>query len=179
MRKRSPARLDFEVDKLTNSIENILTGEVFETEIVRLTSDDILSLTENEWLFDWKRELDEGREVYKLRTLKSPTMIQGLISMEARHDHIFIYLIESASFNKGSLKLFRGVAANVVAFACKASFERGFKGYVMFVAKSRLIEHYERSLGAKRLYGTHMFLDTEAATRLIHSYYKDFDVTRL
>ena len=28
--------LDIEIDKLTNSIENILTGEIFDTEIVRL-----------------------------------------------------------------------------------------------------------------------------------------------
>jgi hypothetical protein len=32
--------LDFEIDKLTNSIENTSTGEVFDTEIVRLTSKD-------------------------------------------------------------------------------------------------------------------------------------------
>ena len=29
--------LDFEIDKLTNSIENTITGEVFETEVVQLT----------------------------------------------------------------------------------------------------------------------------------------------
>jgi hypothetical protein len=32
--------LDFEVDKLTNSIENLATGEVFNTIIVRLRSND-------------------------------------------------------------------------------------------------------------------------------------------
>ncbi len=32
--------LDFIIDKLTNSIENTLTGEVFDTGIVRLTSAD-------------------------------------------------------------------------------------------------------------------------------------------
>ena len=30
-------QLDFEVDKLTNSIENAISGEVFETEITRIT----------------------------------------------------------------------------------------------------------------------------------------------
>ncbi len=33
-------RLDFEIDKLTSSIENTLTGEVFETDILRLHSSD-------------------------------------------------------------------------------------------------------------------------------------------
>jgi hypothetical protein len=40
MNKRKDRGLDFEVDKLTNSIENILTGEVFDTEIVRLMDSD-------------------------------------------------------------------------------------------------------------------------------------------
>jgi len=33
--------LDFVIDKLTNSIENISTGEVFDTEVMRLTLKDI------------------------------------------------------------------------------------------------------------------------------------------
>ena len=33
--------LDFEIDKLTNSIENTSTGEVFDTIIVRLTTKDL------------------------------------------------------------------------------------------------------------------------------------------
>jgi hypothetical protein len=34
--------LDFEVDKLTNSIDNASTGEVFDTVVVRLTSRDLV-----------------------------------------------------------------------------------------------------------------------------------------
>ena len=41
MNKRKEIGLDFEVDKLTNSIENLSTGEVFDTEIVRLTEIDL------------------------------------------------------------------------------------------------------------------------------------------
>jgi len=38
MNKIVETALDFEVDKLTNSIENALIGEVFDTEISRLTA---------------------------------------------------------------------------------------------------------------------------------------------
>ena len=31
---------DFEIDKLTNSIENTITGEVFDTEVTRLYSNE-------------------------------------------------------------------------------------------------------------------------------------------
>jgi hypothetical protein len=44
--------LDFVIDKLTNSIENISTGEVFDTEVVRLTLKDIVKIKKSDWQFD-------------------------------------------------------------------------------------------------------------------------------
>ena len=49
--------LYFEIDKLTNSIENTLTGEVFETEIVRITSNEQKLIKKSAWLFAWHLEL--------------------------------------------------------------------------------------------------------------------------
>ena len=40
MNKQTKIGLDFIIDKLTNSIENSSTGEVFNTEIVKLTEKD-------------------------------------------------------------------------------------------------------------------------------------------
>lgn len=37
MKKEKTIYLDFEVDRLTNSIENAISGEVFDTLIVKLT----------------------------------------------------------------------------------------------------------------------------------------------
>ncbi len=45
--------LDFIIDKLTNSIENILTGEVFDTEIAKLTDADARQIIKANWQFDW------------------------------------------------------------------------------------------------------------------------------
>jgi hypothetical protein len=118
--------LDFEIDKLTNSIEEILTGKSFETEIVRIRIEDAYLIKSGEWLFDWGIELREhGHEVYALTTRIDPATIQGLISFDERNDHIFVDLIESASYNRGKTKIFDGVPGNLVAFACKTSFERG------------------------------------------------------
>jgi len=41
--------LDVEIDKLTNSIENISTGEVFDTMVVRMTSKDLKLIHKSEW----------------------------------------------------------------------------------------------------------------------------------
>lgn len=166
--------LDFEIDKLTNSIEQVLTGEMFETEVVRLTT--FSRLIANDWVFDWQHELLQvNHEIFKLITRKDPSIIHGLISITLEDDHVMVQLIESSLFNKGKDKLFSGVAGNLMAFACKSSFEKGFGSYVVFVAKTKLIEHYEKSLGAKRLYGNRMFLDSTAACALVRSYFKDFD----
>ena len=83
-------------------------------------------------------------------------------------------LIENAKFNKGRNKLYKGVAGNLVAFACKTSFENGFDGVVSFIAKSQLIDHYTQSLGAKLFGGNRMFIDTREALILTTKYFKDF-----
>lgn len=68
MKKRQSSGLDFIIDKLTKSVENTLTGEVFDTEIVRLTSTDAKQIKKAEWQFDWHREIkDKTKEVYKLK----------------------------------------------------------------------------------------------------------------
>lgn len=83
-------------------------------------------------------------------------------------------LIESATFNKGKSKLYRGVAGNLVAFGCKMLFEKKYDGVVSFIAKTQLVEHYEQTLGAKFFSGNRMFIDTKEAFILTTKYFKDF-----
>jgi hypothetical protein len=94
VKKQKEIGLDFEIDKLTNSIENLATGEVFDTEIVRLGEPDIKQIKKADWQFDWHKELkDKSKQVYKLTTVNNPTIIQGLVSIEDKKDHIFMHLI--------------------------------------------------------------------------------------
>ncbi len=51
--------LDFEVDRLTNSIENAISGEVFDTLIVKLT--DGKEIKKNEWAFNWYNEIKDRK----------------------------------------------------------------------------------------------------------------------
>src|SRR5260221_12880468 len=112
MAKRS-RRLDFDIDKLTSSIENTLTGEVFETQIFRLLAYDRALIKKKEWQFDWNDELsDKTREVYGLTTVENPRILHGLVSFANRSDHIHMYLLENAEFNQGNKKLYDGVALN-------------------------------------------------------------------
>lgn len=165
--------LDFVIDKLTNSIENISTGEVFNTIIMRLTSTDLEIIIKSEWQFDWCKELnDKTKEIYKLTTEYNPTIIQGLLSIEDKKDHIFMHLIESSKFNKGKNKIYLGVPGNLVAFACRISVDRGYEGFLAFDAKTSLIKHYQETLHATHFRGLRMFIETNAAIRLISQYFK-------
>ncbi|PIQ20669.1 MAG: hypothetical protein COW65_13690 [Cytophagales bacterium CG18_big_fil_WC_8_21_14_2_50_42_9] len=175
MKQQVPALLDFEVDKLTNSIENAITGEIFNTEITKITAKQSRQIKKADWLLDWHLELkDQNRDIHKLTTLYNPTIIHGLISLSDNHDHIFMNLIESAKFNKGEKKLYKGVAGNLIAFACKTAFEKNYDGIVAFVAKTQLIEHYKQTLGAKTFAGNRMFIDTKESLSLVKQYFKDF-----
>lgn len=173
MKRRHNTGLDFFIDKLTNSIENTLTGELFDTVITRLKDADSKQVKKVDWQFDWHTELkDKTKEVYKLTTANNRSIIQGLLSVEDKGDHIFMHLIESAKFNKGKSKAYVGVPGNLVAYACKVSVDKGYDGFLAFDAKTTLIKHYEQSLGATHFRGRRMFIETGAALRLISQYFK-------
>lgn len=175
MKKEANKELDFLIDKLTNSIENITTGDSFQTEVSLLTTSDLKSTTKkNNWVFDWKGEFKQPeREVYKLTIVGNPSIIQGLMSIEIKTDHVYLHLVENAPFNKGKSKVYAGVPGNLVAFACRLSFQRGHEGNVSFLSKSQLIEHYEKTLGAFHFGGRIMIIETRAALKLIDRYFKN------
>jgi len=163
------------IDKLTRSIENAQTGESFPTEVRPLTAAIVKRLAAKGWVFNWVREAaTPGRQIYQLSTVENPTIIQGLISLEAKPDHVFMHLVESASFNKGSSKVYLGVLANLVAFACRWSFQLGYAGFVSFDSKTALKAHYKQTLGAQELGGLGMYLGTPAAAALVKRYYPNF-----
>ena len=178
MKKRQNIELDFLIDKLTNSIENVITGDSFQTEVSLVSTSDLRTVTKkNKWLFDWKYEHRQPeREVYKLTIVGNSTIIQGLMSVEIKSDHVYMHLVENAPFNKGQNKMYAGVAGNLVAFACRLSFQRGHEGNVSFLSKSQLIDHYEKSLGAVHFGGRVMIIKTKAALKLIDKYFKNLNL---
>ena len=175
MKQRKESGLDFVIDQLTNSIQNVVTGDSFATEVSVLTAKDLDGVTKRSgWLFNWKAEIkDPVKDVYKLTIVHNPGIIQGLISLEVKVDHVFMHLVESAPFNKGKEKMYAGVPGNLVAFACKVSFQRGHEGNVSFLSKSQLIEHYEKTLGAIHFGGRVMIIETQSALKLLNKYFQN------
>lgn len=175
MKNNKEIGLDFIIDKLTNSIENVLTGDSFATDISILKSSDLKTVSKkNKWQFNWKEEFSQPeRDVYKLTIINNSTIIQGLISLEIKSDYVYMHLVESAPFNKGKTKVYSGVPGNLVAFACKLSFQRGHEGNLSFLSKTQLIGHYEKTLGAFHFGGRVMIIETNAALKLINKYFQN------
>lgn len=173
MKRQQNKGLDFIIDKLTNSIENVVTGDSFVTDISLVTTADLKAvIKKNNWQFDWKFEFKQPqRDVYKLTIVNNQSVIQGLISLEIKFDHVYMHLVESAPFNKGKTKVYAGVPGNLVAFACKLAFQRGHEGNVSFFSKTQLVQHYIDSLGAMHVGGRIMIIDTIAALKLINKYF--------
>lgn len=166
-------QIDVWIDKLTNSIVNTISGESFPTSINLVKLAELKSVTKaNGWNFNWKTEVKKNdQQVYKLTTRDNPTIIHGLVSLKLEEDHVFVSIIENAPFNIGKTKLYKGVPANLFAYACKVSWDLGNQGAVAFVSKTRLLEHYEQSLGAVHLGNSRMVILPMDALNLIRRYF--------
>ena len=173
MGKALKYHLDVIIDKLTNSIENAISGDSFPTQVSIAKKTEIQKeMTKKSWNFDWLEELSKkDRKVYKLTIINNPAIIQGLTSISDFGDHHYLHLVESAPFNLGRQKLYKGVPGNLVAFACKLSWDNSNQGFVAFQSKTKLIEHYETTLGATHVGGHKMVIFPKEALALIKKYF--------
>lgn len=171
--KKEKYQIDIKIDKLTNSIQNTISGDSFVTDVHLARKEDIRNITKkNGWLFSWQSEFHlKDRQVYKLTIRDNPGIIQGLASISDFNDHYYLHLVESAPFNLGRKKLYEGVPGNLFAFACKLSWDAGYLGFVAFNSKTRLISHYEKTLGAIHVGGHKMIIFSDQALKLINKYF--------
>jgi hypothetical protein len=158
------------IDELTNSIRHRELNISIDTVIEKMKPSEIAQL--KNWQFDWQYE-NSKNELYKLTVIGLPEEIQGVVSIEIRKGYIFVSLIENAPFNIGKKGVYEGVAGNLFAFACKLSYEMGYEGFVSFVAKTELIEHYQKKILAKLVSGQTMVIESLEALQLIRQYFKD------
>ncbi|MBK9632042.1 MAG: hypothetical protein IPO62_13430 [Saprospiraceae bacterium] len=163
------------IDSLTNSIVNTISGDSLPTEVTEIKSSDFKMITKSRgWNFNWKAEAKSvDTSVYKLTVINNPDIIQGLISIQDKFDHIFVNIIENAPFNIGKNKLYEGVPGNLFAFACKMSWDCGYQGFVSFISKTALMEHYNKTIGAVNVFGQRMVIEPKVAFKLIKHYYPD------
>ena len=170
--------IDVEIDELTPCLRDAKTGEILETEYGLVKYTDVKDLHKKGWNFNWGKEFNASSAVYALK-LKNDTAFQGLVSCtpDTNAGAMFLGLIESAPHNKGKNKKYNGVGGHLAAIIALKSFESNFDGYVYFEAKSKLFEHYEKTLGARRIGSSQrMMIETPSAKKLIEKYFPEVNL---
>ena len=135
--KRINQYIDIEIDKLTNSIENRITSDSFPTDVLILEKSDLKHITKTKgWLFNWRFEFElPDRDVYKLTITGNPSVIQGLVSLTERDDHVYMHLIESAPFNRGLEKVYLGFRETWLHLHVKFRFTEDSMGMYLLLQK--------------------------------------------
>jgi hypothetical protein len=171
------AEIDIEIDDLTNSVVHERSGREYPTRILHW-SDLQQSQTADlaGWRFNWPSEAARPTRTVVALVAEGIETVQGLMAFEPAQGYLHVLLVESAPHNVGPNKVYRGVPANLFAFACIRSIGLGFEGFVAFDAKTELIEHYKVSLGAVRVgRSSRMVIEPPRSLDLVERYFKEKD----
>lgn len=167
-----------EIDELTPCLRRLSDGKIIDTEVLDITP----TVKEfKDWEFDWTKPKREG---FTVRAIKAngDDRIQGMVALKADEKNfaVMVDIVESAPFNNPHNKLFKqkeyaGVGGHLFAEAVRESYKQGFDGYVFFKAKTNLIEHYEKTLGAVLINPKEriMAIDERAAKKLYDQYFQE------
>jgi len=172
--------LDVLIDKLTPCLEEISTGNIYQTTFSIAGVEELGGLQASGWNFDWADNELSRYNIYKLQ-IKDDDVIQGLVAAEVIRGAVYIRLAESAPHNLGSNKKFEGVGGHLFAIAIKLSNAMGFGGYVFFDAKNmNLVNHYADKFGANRVMARihvyRMEIDEGNAQKLLEKYSLEGDL---
>ena len=172
--------VDVLIDKLTPCLEEISTGEIFQTTFSVANNDEVVGLQDKGWNFNWADKELSRSNIYKLQ-LKDDDEIQGLVSAEVVRGAVYVRLIESAPHNLGRDKRFDGVGGHLFAIAIKLSLAMGFNGYIFFETKNiGLAEHYSDKFGANliptRIHEYRMEINEDNAKKLLENYSLEGDL---
>jgi len=172
--------IDLIVDELTPCLEEVSTGNVYQTTFSLTEIEELDGLQSKGWNFDWADSELSRYNIYKLQ-LKDNDVIQGLVATEVIRGAVYIRLAESAPHNLGDNKKFEGVGGHLFAIAIKLSSAVGFNGYVFFDAKNmKLVNHYADKFGARRIMARihvyRMEIDEESAQKLLEKYTLEGDL---
>lgn len=160
--------IDIIIDTITDCLIDTETGLEVSTMYERVRE---LSATSYKgWKFDWSIPVRNGYDIYELFVKGIPD-VQGRIAVRKEHGYMDVDIVETAPHNFGHAGKYSGVGGHLFAIACKLSFEAGFDGYVAFTAKSDLIKHYQKELGARVLFGQRMEIASDAAAQLVKKYF--------
>lgn len=167
------------IDEYTPCLRDSKTGEIFETEVIRIKRKSFLSKfnKRNGWYVNWVELLKEN-EIYAL-VIKGTVSIEGLVALKAIDDYGAVYVtwLCSAPHNNpiiAETKKYIGVGGHLFAIAIDRSIKNGFSGAITGNAANKdLLNHYCEVFNATHIGIIHpyqFFIDEENAKKIIEVY---------
>lgn len=152
---------------------DILNNQLTEAEIIPLTKKEDIPLKKDGWNFNWRQlARQDNSQPYILKLVDPPKTVEGALLLRIEAEMLIMDVLEIAPHNVGKNKRFDFVAGALIAYACRESFkiEGNYKGFLTFVAKTKLIDWYKKKYGAELTLGQRMFIDWENGKKLIEEY---------
>ena len=174
-----------EIDDLVPCLIDNATGEVVETEVIRIKRKSFLSKYnyKTNWYVNWADLLKEN-EVYAI-VLKGTVAIQGLIALrpDENMQAVFITWMVAAPHNNpeilnGEDKRYNGLGGHLFAVAAKRSEDFGYNGAITgFAADKELMQHYCNKFNAEAICMLHpyqIFIPEEEGKKIQEVYNYDW-----
>ena len=151
------------IDELTPCLKDAVTGDIVETEVIRLRRKSFLKKfnKRNQWFVNWSELVDKD-EIYAL-VVKETFDIQGMVAIRKDEEAGLLYvswMVAAPSNNKlltDSIK-YTGVGGHLFAIAVDKSIEYGYGGNIYgFAANQKLLEHYMEKFNAEPICMLHPY----------------------
>jgi len=164
MDKESKIReIDVWIDDFTPCLKDNLTGEVVNTEVIRIRRKSFLSKfnRKNGWYLNWGR-IVEDYEVYAL-VLEGTVDIQGLVALQRNDELKAVYVAWMCTAPQNNpqmndLPKYEGVGGHLFAIAGSESMKVGFGGAIYgYAANHKVLEHYMEKMRATHVGILHPF----------------------
>ena len=167
------------IDGFTPCLTDAMTGEVVQTEVVRVVRRSFLRKynKSNGWFVDWASLLD-GSSVYAL-VVEGSVDIQGLVAVADDPEAGALYvswMCASPANNKLLVDHVRylGVGGHLFAIAAQLSVDHGHDGLLYgYAANEKLLRHYLDVFGGEYIgmqHPYHFAIGEEAARAIIEEY---------
>ena len=148
--------ITFIIDEVIPCLKDVETGEIYDTEVVRLKRKSFLSKFNRRtgWYINWGK-FDEETEIYAL-VLKGTVDIQGLIAIRYDEDCKAVNIAWACTAPQNNVwqykkQKYSGVGGHLFAIASELSVKKGYEGFVYGEAIDReLCEYYIEKSEAKR-----------------------------
>lgn len=171
------------IDEITPCLRDMTTGEIIQTEVIRLTRPSFLIKynKKNGWYTNWSELLKEN-EVYAL-VIKGTVDVQGLVALAANSDYKAVHIswMCTAPHNNkviASNPKYGGVGGHLFAIAAQKSVDYGFDGAITgFAANIDLVNHYKEMFHAVHLgllHPYHIYINGNDSKKIREEYIYDW-----